>query len=135
MISLGLFVTECVVRCQKHTLEFEIVETSQQPVLVGATCESLRLINFTITAHLNTIDKSPGWAPEQGDSPKQIPWSLQLTGRVSSREVHFELDAAIQPVQCTPRNVPVAIKAAAKAQLDKSKKIHPSQLSLSLQPG
>ncbi|KAJ7995712.1 hypothetical protein DPEC_G00247440 [Dallia pectoralis] len=32
--------------------------------------------------------------------------------------LHFELDNTVAPVQCAPRNVPVALKAAVKAQLD-----------------
>ena len=34
-------------------------------------------------------------------------------------EVHFDLDPDIPTVQCAPRNVPIAMKAAVKAQLDK----------------
>lgn len=32
-------------------------------------------------------------------------------------EVHFELDPVIQPVQCAPRNVPIAIKPQVKGHL------------------
>lgn len=34
-------------------------------------------------------------------------------------EVHFELDSKVSPVQASPRNVPVALRDAVKAQLDK----------------
>ncbi|XP_041440689.1 uncharacterized protein K02A2.6-like [Xenopus laevis] len=34
-------------------------------------------------------------------------------------EVHFDLDRTVTPVQCSPRNVPVALREAVKAQLDK----------------
>lgn len=37
-------------------------------------------------------------------------------------DVHFELDSTVAPVQCAPRNVPVALKAAVKAQLDQYEK-------------
>ena len=33
-------------------------------------------------------------------------------------DIHFVLDSTVVPVQCAPRNVPVALKAAVKAQLD-----------------
>ncbi len=33
-------------------------------------------------------------------------------------DVHFELDPSVSPVQCAPQNVPVAMKAVVKAQLD-----------------
>uniref|UniRef100_A0A673W9M9 Gypsy retrotransposon integrase-like protein 1 n=1 Tax=Salmo trutta TaxID=8032 RepID=A0A673W9M9_SALTR len=119
MTSLGLFVTECVLRGQKHTLEFEIVEASQQPLLSGSTCERLGLINFTIPADLNIVDNV-----QAGPLSKETLLSKYhdvFNAPVESvpGEVHFELDAAIQPVQCAPRNVPVAMKAATKAQLDK----------------
>ena len=35
-----------------------------------------------------------------------------------SGDVHFELDPSVTPVQCAPRNVPIAMKADVKAQLD-----------------
>uniref|UniRef100_UPI00358E96C2 zinc finger protein 551-like n=1 Tax=Myxine glutinosa TaxID=7769 RepID=UPI00358E96C2 len=40
-------------------------------------------------------------------------------GSTEAGEVHFELNASIRPVQCTPCNVPIAMKSALKAQLDR----------------
>lgn len=37
-------------------------------------------------------------------------------------DLHFELDSSVAPVQCDPWNVPVALKAAVKAQLDQYEK-------------
>ncbi len=37
-------------------------------------------------------------------------------------DAHFVLDSTVAPVQCAPRNVPVALKAAVKAQLDQYEK-------------
>ena len=37
-------------------------------------------------------------------------------------DVHFELDGTVEPVQCAPSNVLVALKAAVKVQLDQNEK-------------
>ena len=34
-------------------------------------------------------------------------------------EAHFDLDPDVTPVQCAPRNVPVALRDRVKAQLEK----------------
>lgn len=120
MTSMGLFVTECVVQDRKHTLEFEIVNTSQQPLLSGSTCERLGLMQFTIPASLNTVDSSP----QNGALRKEIlieKYQDVFTAPIQSVPgmVHFQLNPAIQPVQSAPRNVPVAMRAAVKAQLEK----------------
>uniref|UniRef100_A0A8C5Q7G7 Gypsy retrotransposon integrase-like protein 1 n=1 Tax=Leptobrachium leishanense TaxID=445787 RepID=A0A8C5Q7G7_9ANUR len=118
MKSLGLFRTECVLRGQRHKLEFEIVEARQKPLLSGSTCERLGLIHFSVPAELNVIDN-------QSKGPLTKHRLLQefsdvFTGPVESvpGEVHFDLDLSVPPVQCAPRNVPVALKQAVKAQLD-----------------
>lgn len=35
------------------------------------------------------------------------------------RDVHFELDTSVTPVQASPRNVPVSLRDSVKAQLDR----------------
>lgn len=118
LTSLGLFVTECVVRGSRHSLEFEIVEANQQPLLSGSTCERLGLIHFTVPAELNVMDSQVGSLSKVALIRK---YQDVFTAPVESvpGEVHFELDTSVQPVQCAPRNVPVALKDAVKAQLDK----------------
>lgn len=103
MTSMGLFVTECVVQDRKHTLEFEIVNTSQQPLLSGSTCECLGLMQFTIPASLNTVDSSP----QNGALRKEIlieKYQDVFTAPIQSVPgmVHFQLNPAIQPVQSAP---------------------------------
>ncbi len=49
--SMGVFDTDCVVQGRKYHLSFEIVETSQSPLLSGSTCEQLGLI-VTRATHL-----------------------------------------------------------------------------------
>ena len=61
--SRGLFVMECVVQGKSHTLEFEIVETGQQPLLSGSTCERLGLMQITIPADLNVVDSTQARLP------------------------------------------------------------------------
>lgn len=120
MTSLGLFVTECVVRDHKYTLEFEIVNTSQQPLLSGSTCERLGLMQFTIPAGLNAVDSSTqgGFLRREALIER---YQDVFTAPVESVPgvVHFQLNPAVEPVQSAPRNVPVAMRAAVKAQLDK----------------
>ena len=56
MLSQGRFHTECVIRGKKHDLVFEVVETQQEPLLSGATCERLGLMTFTIPEELHRIE-------------------------------------------------------------------------------
>lgn len=120
MTSMGMFVTECVVRDRRHTLEFEIVETSQQPLLSGSTCERLGLMQFTIPADLNVVDSSIQAGPLKREALIER-YQDVFTAPVESVPgvVHFQLNAMVQPVQSAPRNVPVAMRAAVKAQLEK----------------
>jgi hypothetical protein len=116
---MGTFETECVIRGRKHKLEFEIVETSQHRILSGSTCEGLGLMQFTVPNGLHIVEHV-----QHGPLSRE-----QLLSRyddVFNRpvesvpvEVHFEVDESITPVQCAPRNVPIAMNVAMKAQLDK----------------
>ena len=56
MLSQGRFHTDCVIRGEKHGLVFEIVETLQEPLLTGATCERLGLMAFTIPEELHKVE-------------------------------------------------------------------------------
>lgn len=87
MNSMGVYSTQCAIRCEAHRLDFEIVRTSQKPLL-SVTYNDV----FT-----SPVESLPG-------------------------DVHFELDSTVVPVQCAPRNVPVVLKAAVKAQLDQYEK-------------
>lgn len=105
---------------RKHTLEFEIVNTSQQPLLSGSTCERLGLMQFTISASLNAVDSSP----LNGALRKETlieKYQDVFTAPIQSVPgvVHFQLNPVIQPVQSAPCNVPDAMRAAIKAQLKK----------------
>lgn len=84
---MGVYSTQCAIRCKAHRLDFEIVRTSQKPLL-SVTYNDV----FT-----SPVESLPG-------------------------DVHFELDSTVVPVQCAPRNVPVVLKAAVKAQLDQYEK-------------
>lgn len=119
MTSLGLFSTNCTIKGHTYQLQFEIVETNQYPLLSGSTCERLGLMHFTIPEELHKVeDIVPGSLTKQ-----------QLTSRYDDvfsfpieslpGEVHFDLNESITPVQCPPRNVPIALKTAVKAELDR----------------
>ncbi|KAJ7983737.1 hypothetical protein DPEC_G00373440 [Dallia pectoralis] len=118
MNSMGLFSTQCVIRGKRHKLDFEIVQSSQRPLLSGSTCEDLGLIRFTIPEELNSVEhmKLSMLTKESLIST----YHDVFNGPIDSLpgNLHFELDDTVAPVQCAPRNVPVALKAAVKAQLD-----------------
>ncbi|KAK5893965.1 hypothetical protein CesoFtcFv8_010707 [Champsocephalus esox] len=119
MSSLGVYSTQCVIRGKTHRLDFEIVHTGQRPLLSGETCERLGLIRFTIPEELNKVEHC-----RKGDLTKEYLVSTYhdvYTSPIESLpgDIHFELDSTVAPVQCAPRNVPVALKAAVKAQLDR----------------
>uniref|UniRef100_A0A8C5PCI9 ribonuclease H n=1 Tax=Leptobrachium leishanense TaxID=445787 RepID=A0A8C5PCI9_9ANUR len=123
MESLGRFQTECCIRGHMHKLEFEIVGADQKPLLSGSTCEHLGLMQFTIPVELHNVDNLSAKSLTRPLTKQQIlkVYSDVFDGPIISvpGEVHFELDPTIPPVQCAPRNVPVAIKPQVKAQLDK----------------
>ncbi|KAK7933832.1 hypothetical protein WMY93_004728 [Mugilogobius chulae] len=117
--SIGIFRTECVVRGKSHMLDFEIVRCHQRPLLSGTTSVELGLMHFTIPHELNKIDQNhsvPLTKQQLIDKFADV-----FSGPVQSLpgEVHFELDSSVTPVQASPRNVPVALRSAVKAQLDK----------------
>lgn len=122
--SLGVSTMDCVVRGCKYKLEFEVVNARQLPLLSGSMSEEMGLIHFTIpeelrVEELNTVNHS--LTKPLSRNTVITAYQDVFTGPVEALpgEVHFELDPAIQPVQCAPRNVPVAMKDAVKAQLDR----------------
>ena len=104
------------IRGKMHKLDFEIVHTGQRPLLSGETCERLGLICFTIPEELNKV--------EQCRSASSAPTTTCSLTLLSLCPVIFiwSLDSTVSLVQCAPRNVPVALKAAVKAQLDRYEK-------------
>ena len=122
MSSLGVYSTQYVIRGKTHKLDFEIVHTGQRLLFSGETCERLGLIRFTIPEELNKVEHC-----RKGDLTKERLVSTYhdvFTDPVESLpgDIHLELDSTVSPVQCAPRNVPVALKAAVKAQLDQYEK-------------
>ncbi|RXN31866.1 Retrovirus-related Pol poly from transposon [Labeo rohita] len=119
MPSLGRFHTECTVKGTKHKLIFEVVEANQEPLLSGDTCQRLGLMKFTIPEELHKLVECPDTALTK----QQLICSYKdvFNDPVESvpGEVRFVLDSNVSPVQCAPRNVPVALKARVKEQLDK----------------
>ncbi len=116
--SMGVFDTDCVVQGRKYQLSFEIVETSQSPLLSGFTCEQLGLMQFTIPDDVLKMEHEqydPLTKTQLMDKYSDV---FNLPVESLPGEVHFELDPSVSPVQCAPRNVPVAMKEVVKAQLD-----------------
>ncbi len=115
---MGVFDTDCVVQGRKYQLSFEIVETSQSPLLSGFTCEQLGLMQFTIPDDVLKMEHEqydPLTKTQLMDKYSDV---FNLPVESLPGEVHFELDPSVSPVQCAPRNVPVAMKEVVKAQLD-----------------
>ena len=122
MSSIGVYSTQCVIRGKTHRLDFEVVCTSQKPLLSGETCERLGLMRFTIPEELNKVEHC-----KAGELTRDClinTYNDVFTSPVESLpgDIHFVLDSTVVPVQCAPRNVPVALKAAVKAQLDQYEK-------------
>lgn len=119
MKSLGLFQTECFIKGLRHKLEFEIVKADQNPLLSGSTCERLGLMHITIPDELHNMEShATGVLTEKRlTSAYQDVFNSPIESLPG--EVHFDLDRTVTPVQCSPRNVPVALREAVKVQLDK----------------
>lgn len=123
MPSLGKFHTECVIRGEKHNLTFEIVDTEQKPLLGGGTCERLGLVTFTVPDELNTVDTSQSTPLTKDQLLRDYHDVFNDPIESVPGEIHFELDPDVTPVQCAPRNVPVALKARVKEELDRHVKV------------
>ncbi|XP_034058782.1 uncharacterized protein K02A2.6-like [Gymnodraco acuticeps] len=124
MPSLGKFHTDCVVRGKIHRLVFEIVNTKQKPLLGGAACTDLGLVKFTIPrellpAEVNTIDASQSMPLTKEMLLKDFHDVFHDPIESVPGNIHFDLNPEVTPVQCSPRNVPVALKARVKEELDK----------------
>lgn len=122
MQTMGIFRTEFVVRGVTHELNFEIVRSKQRPLLSGSTSERLGLMHFTIPHELLKVEHSS----TKPLTKQQLvnTYDDVFNGPIDSLpgEVHFQLDGNVAPVQACPRNVPVALRDAVKAQLDKHEK-------------
>ena len=116
---IGIFKTECVVRGKMHELSFEIVRSSQRPLLSGDTCERLCLMHFIIPKELLMVGHSGSECLTRQHLIKTYDDVFNAPVESLPGEVHFELDKDVAPVQASPRNVPVALRDAVKAQLDK----------------
>ena len=119
---MGVYSTQCVIRGKTHRLDFEVVCTSQKPLLSGETCERLGLMRFTIPQELNKVEQC-----KTGELTRDClinAYNDVFTSPVESLpgDVHFVSDSTVVCVQRAPRNVPVALKEAVKAQLDQYEK-------------
>lgn len=122
--SLGVLTMDCVVWGCKYKLEFEIVNARQLPLLSGSVSEEMGLIRFTIPEELRVEELNIvniGLAIPLSRKAVIAAYHDVFMGPVEALpgEVHFELDPEVRPVQCAPRNVPVAMKDSVKAQLDR----------------
>lgn len=99
--------------------EAEIVETRQVPLLSGDTCVCLGLMCITIPDELNEVeaDQTTPLTKEQLLQSYRDVFNYPI-GSVPG-EIHFDLDPNVTPVQCAPRNVPVALRARVKKELDR----------------
>lgn len=116
--SMGIFKTECMINGQIHQLAFEVVKTDQKPLLSGSTSERLGLIKFMTPAAVHTIERAHSRALTKEQLIKRYGDVFNSPVESVPGVVHFELDPTIAPVQCAPRNVPVAMKGDVKALLD-----------------
>lgn len=124
MPSLGILTMDCVVRGRKYELEFEVVNAQQLPLLFGSVSEEMGLIRFAIpeelrVEELNMVNNSLAMPLSRNAVISAYHDVFMGSVEALPGEVHFELDPAVRPVQCAPRNVPVAMKDAVKTQLDR----------------
>ncbi len=113
--SMGVFDTDCVVQGRKYHLSFEIVETSQSPLLSGSTCEQLGLMQFTIPDDVLKMEHEqydPLTKTQLMDKYSDV---FNLPVESLPGEVHFELDPSVSPVQCAPRNVSSRYESSRKS--------------------
>ena len=114
MTSLGLF------RTQLHNkgtyLPVRLLDCGYKPcpLLSGSTCECLGLMHFTISEDLHKVNCMPPSSLTKKQLISRYNEVFTAPRESLPDEVHFELDKTITPVQCPPRNVPIALKAAVK---------------------
>ena len=103
---------------EKSTAWSEVVETQQEPLLSGATCERLGLMAFTIPEVLHKVEANQ-CAPLTKEQllTNYTDVFMDPIGSVPG-EIHFELDPNVSPVQCAPRNVLVALREKVKEELE-----------------
>lgn len=114
--SMGVLDTACVIKGVKYQLSFEIVETSQG--LSGSTCEHLGLMQFTIPDDVLKMEQVRSEPLTKEHLIEKYSDVFNLPVISLPGEVNFELDPSVAPVQSSPRNVPIAMKADVLALLD-----------------
>ena len=116
MLSHGRFHTDWVIRGEKHSPVFEVVETQQNPLLSGSTCKRLGLMVFKIPEELHKVEANQcASLTKEQLLTNYTDVFMDPIGSVPG-VVHFELDPNVSPVQCAPRNVPVALREKVKLQ-------------------
>lgn len=118
LTSMGIFETESVIKGQTHPVTFEVVKTTQKPLLSGTTCERLGLIKFMSPAEVHAVEHTYPSVFTKEQLTKQYGDVFNSPVEAVPGVVRFELDPTVDPVQCAPRNVPIAMKADVKALLD-----------------
>lgn len=97
-----------------HILEFQVMKTSQTPLLSAETCQTLNLIQVNSKHVINNIDTT---SPQVTDAPKTTEDIIAIYDDVFDGlgclpgQLHLEIDPAVKPVQQLPRRVPIPIKS------------------------
>ncbi|KAI4894807.1 hypothetical protein NFI96_015293, partial [Prochilodus magdalenae] len=76
------------------------------------------LMQFTIPDDIRTIEHLQSAPVTREELLRRFSDVFNSPVESVPGDVHFELDPSVTPVQCAPRNVPIAMKADVKAQLD-----------------
>ncbi|KAJ8353117.1 hypothetical protein SKAU_G00206840 [Synaphobranchus kaupii] len=87
--------------------------------LAEVTEKRLRTIDGIQTDSINAMDKQRRYKAQESSTTRQEVTNPHINLESVPGEVHFDLDPGVTPVQCAPRNVPVALRARVKAQLEK----------------
>ncbi|KAI4896969.1 hypothetical protein NFI96_005599 [Prochilodus magdalenae] len=76
------------------------------------------LMQFTIPDDIRTIEHLQSAPVTREELLRRFSDVFNSPVESVPGDVHFELDPSVTPVQCAPHNVPIAMKADVKAQLD-----------------
>ena len=108
MKPLGRYIVEVCRGLTKCQLKFEIVHSSQKPLLSATSCQDMGLV----TIH-SVVDKTP---PHNDPLIDRYVDVFQGIG-CSDGEYHMTMDTSIRPVQYQPRRVLLPIEPKLKAKL------------------
>lgn len=115
MKPVGQVTLKCKFKGSDYELEFQVVEGKQRPLLSAETCESMGLMNVTLSDSVYSVKEDTPLTMK--DINEQFGDVFEGLGCLPGA-YKLEVDPSVKPVQHLPRRVAVALKQEVNDKID-----------------